>query len=285
MKRHWQCIAIAGTSLLPMASAKSTAEEGRSFPLSGVVQSIPSVPRLGVRVGPAKMTSSVYKLDDLICDTANGSEFIALQVAARGLDAISIGIFLIVLVFVIFVILKLQPTVSHPKRQPSPEPHGNDERIELTKRFTVFISYRRAESSDVTGRLYDRLAAHFGKENVFKDVDSIPLGVDFRRHIESKVSACSVVLVIIGSQWLKMTNASRLQDPNDYVRLEVETALKRNISVVPLLVQGASMPSEGDLPASLQELAFRNGIEVRSDPDFHKDVDRLIAGLLHGQGI
>ena len=151
----------------------------------------------------------------------------------------------------------------------------------------LFISYRRADSVDISGRLYDRLADHFGEGNVFKDVDSIPLGVDFRDHIENMVSKCSVLLVVIGSQWLgsSIINArqSRLEDPHDFVRIEVEVAFKRNIRVVPLLVQGARMPAEGSLPPSLKGLAYRQSIEIRSDPDFHRDVNRLIEGLVRAE--
>ena len=115
----------------------------------------------------------------------------------------------------------------------------------------VFISYRRADSADIAGRLYDRLAAHFSEENVFKDVDSIPPGVDFRRHIERMISSCSVFLVLIGKNWLGTPEAisarSRLEEARDYVRIEVETALNLNIPVVPVLVQGARIPSEEEL--------------------------------------
>lgn len=150
------------------------------------------------------------------------------------------------------------------------------------RQLVVFMSYRRVDSSDVTGRLYDRLVTHFGRDNVFKDVDSIPLGVDYRRHIDRMVSSCSVLLVVIGKQWLALAGGGpelRLQNPNDYVRIEIETALRRDIPVIPVLVQEAALPSEEELPPSLKELVYRNSINIRSDPDFHKDVDRLIASL------
>lgn len=146
----------------------------------------------------------------------------------------------------------------------------------------IFISYRRSDSADVTGRLYDRLIARFGKAAIFKDVDSIPLGVDFRDHLQNVVGQCHVVLAVVGKDWLNVTSEDgrrRLDDPGDYVRIEIEGALKRSIPVVPLLVRGASMPQEDDLPESLRPFAFRNGTPIRSDPDFHNDVDRLITGL------
>ena len=146
----------------------------------------------------------------------------------------------------------------------------------------VFISYRRDDSTDVTGRLYDRLVVHFGPDNVFRDLDAIPLGVDFRRHLIQTVSRCEVLLAVIGRQWLTVANAAgqrRLDDARDFVRIEIEAALQRDIPVIPVLVQGATMPAEEQLPPSLQALAFRQGTAVRSDPDFHGDMDRLIHHL------
>ena len=146
---------------------------------------------------------------------------------------------------------------------------------------TVFISYRRADSADITGRIYDRLTDRFGKEHVYKDVDSVPLGVDFRKHVGDLVQQCDAVIAIIGNQWVSSSagSARRLDDPRDLVRIEIAAALARGIPVVPVLVGGAAMPAEQELPQELQALAYRNGISVRPDPDFHKDLDRLIAGI------
>lgn len=146
----------------------------------------------------------------------------------------------------------------------------------------IFISYRREDSADVTGRIRDRLVKHFGKEAVFIDVDNIPLGVNFADHLDSRVGQCEVLLAIIGRDWLTVTNRKgerRLDVPEDFVRIELKSALNREIPVVPLLVRGASMPAKSDLPESIRELALRNGMPVRSDPDFHNDCDRLIEGL------
>jgi len=146
----------------------------------------------------------------------------------------------------------------------------------------IFISYRRRDSADVVGRIYDRLTLHFSKEKVFKDVDAMPLGVDFRQYVDEIVGNCDILIAVIGDQWLNMegpTGKRRLDDPRDLVRIEVESALKRGIPVIPVLVQDATMPSEDDLPVSLKGLVYRNGIPVRWDPDFHKDVDRLISGM------
>jgi pyruvate/2-oxoglutarate dehydrogenase complex dihydrolipoamide acyltransferase (E2) component len=152
---------------------------------------------------------------------------------------------------------------------------------------TVFISYRRQDSGDVTGRIYDRLVQHFGREAIFKDVDSIPLGVDFRKFISDAVGQCNLLLAVIGRQWLNSqieSGARRLDDPRDFVKIEIEAALQRDIPVIPLLVQGAGAPGENDLPQSLQALVYRNAISIRPDPDFHRDVDRLITGIeLHFQ--
>jgi hypothetical protein len=145
----------------------------------------------------------------------------------------------------------------------------------------IFVCYRREDSADVTGRLYDRLVARFGRERVFKDVDSVPLGVDFRTHLQKMVGACDVVVAVIGERWLSAggEGVRRLDNVKDFVRIELETALQRQIPVVPVLVGGARMPAADDLPATLAALAYRQGQAVRSDPDFHRDMDRLIQGL------
>jgi hypothetical protein len=117
---------------------------------------------------------------------------------------------------------------------------------------------------------------------VFKDVDSIPLGIDFRTYLDQQVAKCDVFLAVIGRNWMKpqgQRGKSRLADPADFVRLEIEAALKRQIPVIPVLVEGASIPPVDRLPTSLQGLSYRNGIVVRPDPDFHRDMDRLIEHL------
>ncbi|MBT2969686.1 MAG: toll/interleukin-1 receptor domain-containing protein [Candidatus Thiodiazotropha sp. (ex Ctena orbiculata)] len=146
----------------------------------------------------------------------------------------------------------------------------------------IFISYRREDSADVTGRIHDRLAEHFGESAVFMDVDDIPLGVDFSKYIDEKVGKCEVLLAVVGRDWLSTSDDAgnrRLDLPSDYVRIEIESALKRNIPVIPLLVRRASMPGAEDLPESIREFSKRNGMPVRPDPDFRTDCDRLIEGL------
>ena len=145
----------------------------------------------------------------------------------------------------------------------------------------IFVCYRREDSADVTGRVYDRLVERFGREQVFKDVDSVPLGVDFRTHLQKMVDACDVVVAVIGQRWLTAgeEGVRRLDNAQDFVRIELETALQRQIPLIPLLVGGAQMPAASDLPATLAALVYRHGQAVRSDPDFHHDVDRLVHGL------
>ena len=147
----------------------------------------------------------------------------------------------------------------------------------------IFISYRREDSADVTGRIYDRLVQRFGEHAVFKDVDSIPLGTDFRKHLESVIGQCAVVLVVIGDNWAAKdakTGARRLDNPEDFVRVEIEWAMRRGIPVIPLLVEGASMPPVESLPEGpLREFAYRNGTDIGRDPNFHPQVNRLIEKL------
>lgn len=144
----------------------------------------------------------------------------------------------------------------------------------------IFISYRRSDSITITGRLHDRLVIEFDDEAVFKDVDDIPLGADFRTVLDQEVGRCSVQLVIIGPDWLDAADNDgqrRLDDPDDFVRIEVEAGLRRDeVLVIPVLVKGAGMPSSADLPLSLRELVFRNAAIIRDDPDFHRDMSRLI---------
>lgn len=166
------------------------------------------------------------------------------------------------------------PAESEPGRRitpPAPASSGH-----------IFISYRRSDSADIAGRIYDRLIGRFGRDPIFKDVDSIPLGYDFKEYLDKKVGECDVLLAIIGDRWLEAADAEgkiRLEDPADFVRIEIESALQRGIPVIPLLVRGAGMPIEESLPQGLRKLVYRNGIPIRSDPDFHRDMDRLIGSL------
>jgi formylglycine-generating enzyme required for sulfatase activity len=150
----------------------------------------------------------------------------------------------------------------------------------------LFISYRRYDSADITGRLNDHLKAHFGEESVFMDIDSIPYGTDFRTHIVEAVIQCDLLLAIIGENWLTVTfdkgpkqGQRRLDQPDDYVRIEIETALARGIPIVPVIVGHAQMPGTEDFPESLRDLSHRNAAIVRPEQDFQLHTDRLIRGL------
>ncbi|MGD1948615.1 MAG: TIR domain-containing protein [Leptolyngbyaceae cyanobacterium] len=147
---------------------------------------------------------------------------------------------------------------------------------------SIFISYRRTDSGDITGRIYDRLVGYFGPQVIFRDIQSIPFGVDFREHIGTELSGCQVLVAVIGPDWLTVKDKEgnrRLDHPGDWVRLEITTALERGIPVIPLLVRNAKLPKAKDLSDCLQPLAYRNSTNARSDPDFHPDMDRLIDGL------
>lgn len=146
----------------------------------------------------------------------------------------------------------------------------------------IFISYRRVDSTDATGRIYDRLVHAFGTASVFKDVDSIPPGADFAEVIAERLADCTAVIVVIGRSWLvprKPGGPPRLHDPADLVRLEVEHALRKRLLVIPALIGNAHMPGANQLPESIRRLATRNAVSVRPDPDFHRDMDRLIEAL------
>jgi hypothetical protein len=145
----------------------------------------------------------------------------------------------------------------------------------------VFISYRRQETSDLAGRLYDRLIDRFGEAKVFMDVDTIEPGADFTEAITQAVGTCQVLLAVIGPQWLAAADKHgrrRLDDPDDIVRVEVEAALARGVRVIPLLAGGAEMPQRHDLPGSLGGLARRHALAVRHD-SFRADVARLITAI------
>jgi hypothetical protein len=142
----------------------------------------------------------------------------------------------------------------------------------------IFISYRRDETDFPASWLYERLAAHFGPDQVFKDVDSIELGDDFAEVIANAVGACDVLLVLIGAQWLAITDEAgrrRLENSYDFVRLEIEAALQRKVRIIPILVGMARMPHADQLPASLGKLVHRQALEL--DPNrFEADTRRLV---------
>jgi formylglycine-generating enzyme required for sulfatase activity len=144
----------------------------------------------------------------------------------------------------------------------------------------VFICYRRDDSAGYTLSLYEKLSARFGEDNIFMDIDHIEPGADFVQAIKDAVSSCDVVIAVIGPRWFATSegNEGRLDDPNDFVRLELSVALSRNVRLIPALVQGASMPTEGQLPDDLKALSRRQAFEL-SNVRWKHDVDELIGAL------
>src|SRR5262245_45808318 len=145
----------------------------------------------------------------------------------------------------------------------------------------IFINYRREESAHTAGRLHDSLAPKLGRNKLFMDVDNIPIGKDFDQYLKSQVAACDAMLTIIGPNWLAMkdeTGKRRLDNPEDYVAIEIRAALARDIPVVPVLVDGARMPKMGELPDSLKLLANRQAVEVRHT-NFNSDAETLVKRL------
>jgi hypothetical protein len=145
----------------------------------------------------------------------------------------------------------------------------------------VFISYRRDDSAGHAGRVYDRLEREFGRDLLFMDVDAIPLGVNFIKVLRNEVAKCDVLLAVIGPNWLNVGDEQghrRLDNPSDFVRIEIGTALQRDIPVIPILLDGAKIPRAEQLPDDIQELAVRNGLDVRN-ASFHIDMDKLIRAL------
>jgi TIR domain len=142
----------------------------------------------------------------------------------------------------------------------------------------VFINYRREDSIEATGRLRDRLAQTFGHKNIFMDVDDIPAGIDFMTYLSEQVAASRVFLVVIGPRWLEAKDESggrRLDDPDDFVTIEIATALARNIRVIPVLVEGARMPKVSELPDPLKALARRQAVDV-GQLQFGRDAEALV---------
>jgi len=146
---------------------------------------------------------------------------------------------------------------------------------------TIFINYRRQDSSASAGRLMDRLVERFGRSHVFFDVDVIPAGVDYVRYLSEQVARTHAMLVIIGQHWLDSADdigRRRLDDANDFVRVEIEAALAGNVRLIPVLVDGATMPRPDLLPDALRPLAYRNAIEIRHE-SFNRDVTYLLDSL------
>jgi hypothetical protein len=151
----------------------------------------------------------------------------------------------------------------------------------------IFISYRRDDTSGYAGRLYDRLVGRFGDGRVFMDIDTIAPGHEFATDIDKALTNCDACVVLIGRQWLSITDAEghrRLDDPTDFVRLEVGTAIRRGITVFPVIVDRASPPRSGALPEDIQPLAGRQAIELTNER-WNYDTGRLLLALEEELGV
>jgi hypothetical protein len=145
----------------------------------------------------------------------------------------------------------------------------------------IVVSYRRSDSAGITGRIFDRLIDHYGDDSVFMDIDNIPFGADFRTYIQSELARCDIVIAVIGLHWLGTTADGRVRifENTDPIRIEVENARKLGIPIIPVLVDGATMPSDKELPGSLGDFAFINAAPIDSGRDFRPHIDRLIRSL------
>src|SRR5262245_26148209 len=183
------------------------------------------------------------------------------------------------------------PTRNAPSSSPTPR-RGTPTKLATARLRTqaksgvalggIFISYRREDSAHSAGRLYERLAHEFPRGQLLMDVDAIEPGLDFAKVLDEQVSGCDVLLAIIGPNWVgaKTQNGiRRLDDPDDYVRIEIATGLKRDIRVIPILVDGAPMPRAEELPEPLKPLARRNAVQV-SHVRFGADTQGLVQVLL-----
>jgi tetratricopeptide (TPR) repeat protein len=150
----------------------------------------------------------------------------------------------------------------------------------------IFINYRRDDSIGTAGRLHDRLAQAFGRDQLFMDVDHIPAGVDFVGHLNVQVAACDVFLAIIGPNWLDAKDESgrrRLDKPDDFVTIEIAAALARNIRVIPVMIEGARMPKAEEVPDSIKPLVRRHAVEVRH-AQFGRDAEALVEKVSEALG-
>lgn len=150
----------------------------------------------------------------------------------------------------------------------------------------IFINYRREDSIAIAGRLHDRLAETFGRDNLFMDVDNIPIGINFEEYLKGQVAVCDVMLSIVGPSWLSAkdeTDQRRLDKPDDFVAIEIAAALARDILVIPVLVDSTHMPKASELPASLKPFALRNAIQIRN-MYFGNDAEVLITKMREALG-
>jgi TIR domain len=152
---------------------------------------------------------------------------------------------------------------------------------QLAPPLRVFLNYRRSDTAPYAQLLGDALRARFGESQIFTDVDTIPFGVDFAKLLSEHIESCDVLITLIGKDWLTASDEEgrRLDHPDDWLRLEIEAALKRDVRVIPALVEGAEMPKAHELPESLRPLTVRNYVGLRDGKPWHSDVETLIADL------
>lgn len=146
----------------------------------------------------------------------------------------------------------------------------------------IFISYRHKDTEDIAQLISKELIAVFGEQNIFLDHRSINLGTDFRQGIRDFIATCDAILVIIGKQWLSVTDdkgSRRLDDKDDYLRLEVAEGLRLGIRVTPVRVHGTIMPSASELPQDIAKLVYQQGAEIHSGESFETDMQNLIKKL------
>lgn len=147
---------------------------------------------------------------------------------------------------------------------------------------SILISYRRADSEAIAGRIHDRLAMYFGVSSIFMDIDDIPLGADFRHTVAEQIRKRDFVLVIVGPKWRGQRDGgpARISDPSDPVRAEVEAALAHRRQTIPVLVGGALMPSRDEVPGVLVDFCYLNAATVDAGVDFHNHMARLIRQIV-----
>jgi hypothetical protein len=145
----------------------------------------------------------------------------------------------------------------------------------------VAISYRRADTAMIAGRIYDRLVARYGDDAVFIDFDKIPFGTDFRSHIRETLLGTHVLIALIGAEWLGAgaDGTVRMNSADDPVRVEIETALGIPIPVIPVLIDGMKMPESSALPTTFGNFVYLNAADVSSGRDFRVHMDRLLAAI------
>ena len=142
----------------------------------------------------------------------------------------------------------------------------------------ICISYRRADSQAITGRIFDRLIAHYGHGSVFMDIDNIPAGIDFRQYLNKTLQKATVLLAIVGPKWLGAGKGGpdRIHDESDPVRVELETALRNGLAIIPVLIGNRKMPGAAQVPSSLKDFVFINAVTVDPGVDFDHHMQRLI---------